>query len=812
MSNCVVARSSRSHGVVSATSRLCAVVVFFGFMPSVIAWADDPSTESAPVAAFRNDLQSIGAAVEGYCIDCHHRGDSAGGLDLESLSFDSALAMDPAWDTRVWEGMLRRLRGRQMPPVDAARPTEAEYVDILEALERLLDRRAELHPRPGRSSSIRRLTRTEYRHAVRDLLAVDVDVEALLPSDPSSHGFDNITVGELSPTLLNRYIAAAEKISRLAVGREPRVPGGATFRTPADQTQESHVEGLPLGTRGGAVVNYHFPQDGEYEVQLRLTRDRDERIEGLHEPHALDVLVDRRRVHRFMVEPPPGGDDFTHVDAHLQARIHLHAGPHAIGVTFPQKSSPLVETKRQPFDARYNRHRHPRLNPAIFEISIVGPFVASGPGETASRERIFTCTPSSEHDELACATEILSNLTRVAFRRPVTEDDLRTPLEFFEAERNESGLEAGIEAALASVLVNPHFLFRVEHDPPGSSPGDVYRISDLELASRMSFFLWSSLPDDRLLTLAETNRLSEPETLAAEVRRMLVDQRSESLVSNFASQWLYLRNLDSITPDLRLFPDFDHNLREAFRGETEWLFRSLLRDDRGVLELIRSGHTYLNERLARHYGVPHVNGSHFRRVEMTPESRRGGLLRHGSILMVTSYATRTSPTVRGSWVLENIFGTPPPPPPPNVPSLEEKKTFTVLSVRERLAMHRENPACASCHELMDPVGFALENFDAVGRWRMAEDGERIDTSGMLPDGTAIEGIDELEDGILRRPEMFVGTLVEKLLTFALGRGIEPDDGPAVRAIVRHAANEDYRFSSLIEAIVASPPFQMRSSQ
>ncbi len=792
-----------------AIAALCGI----GHVPTP-ARADDPAVADADGATVSRgvdeDFRTVQETVETYCLDCHNRGDASGELDLESLSLDATLAGDPDWDTSEWEGMLRRLQGRQMPPPEAFRPSEAEYTEIVAAIDRVLDRHAQSSPRPGRTNSVRRLTRAEYRNAIRDLLAVDIDVESLLPPDPSAHGFDNITVAELSPTLLNRYIAAAEKISRLAVGRLPSGPTGVTVRVPADQTQEGHVEGLPLGTRGGAVVKHTFPRDGEYEVQLRLTRDRDERVEGLHESHHLDVLLDRRPVHQFTVEPPPGGKDFTQVDAHLQTRISVTAGPHHVGVTFPRKSSPLLETKRQPFHARYNRHRHPRLNPAIFEISIVGPFESDGPGQTPSRERIFVSAPQSEDEETACAEDICSHLMRLAYRRPITPEDLQVPMAFFEAARRDFGFEASIESALSSILVNPHFLFRVEQDPPDSESGDVYQISDLELASRMSFFLWSSLPDDELLSLAEAGRLSDEETLATQVRRMLRDERSESLVKNFASQWLYLRNLDSITPDLRLFPDFDDNLREAFRSETEWLFRSVLQDDRGVLDLIRTDHAYLNERLAKHYGVPHVYGSHFRRVELPPEGRRGGLLRQGSILLVTSYSTRTSPTVRGSWVLENIFGTPPPPPPPNVPSLEEKKTFTDLSVRERLAAHREDPACASCHRLMDPVGFALENFDAVGRWRTSEHGEPLDASGALPDGTTIEGIEELEEGILGRPEMFVGTLVEKLLTFALGRGIEPDDGPAVRQIVRRAADDDYRFSTLIEAIVSSPPFQMRS--
>lgn len=777
--------------------------------------AQEAPTEGLPAHGsspeMETELEGVVSFVESYCLDCHHRGEPAGGLELESFSIESALAADPDWRTAKWEKMVRRLRGRQMPPPEAFRPDEAEYRRVLAAMERALDRHAERHPRPGRTETLRRLTRSEYANAVRDLLAVEIDVEEFLPADPSSHGFDNVTVGELSPTLLTRYIAAAEKISRLAVGGSQRSPGGATFRIPADQTQESHVPGLPLGTRGGALIRYQFPQTGRYEIQLRLARDRDERVEGLHEPHDLDVLIDRSPVHRFRVEPPADGKDFTKVDAHLKTQFHVEAGPHEVGVTFPRKFASLLETKRRPFDARFNRHRHPRRTPAIFEISIVGPFDPAGPGETPSRQKVFVCRPESREQEIPCAEKILRRLMRLAYRRPVTEADLEEPLRFFLEGRREGGFEAGIEAALAAVLVNPNFLFRIEQDPAGLDPQTAYRLSDLELASRLSFFLWSSIPDDELLTLAQQERLSEPEVLRKQTLRMLRDPRAEALVTNFAAQWLYLRNLETITPDLRLFPDFDHNLRQAFRRETELLFDSVVREDRSVLDLISCGESFLNERLARHYGIPHVYGSHFRRVELSPETHRGGLLRHGSILMVTSYATRTSPTIRGSWVLENIFGTPPPPPPPNVPSLQEKKTFAELTVRERLAAHRANPACASCHDLIDPVGFALENFDAVGRWRELEAGEPIDASGTLPDGSVIDGIEGLEEGILRRPEMFVGTLVEKLLTYALGRGIEHHDGPAVRRIVNEAQRDDYRFSRLVTEIVSSPPFQMRST-
>lgn len=761
-------------------------------------------------------IEVIASLMEGYCLDCHSTTEPSADLSLEG--FQSNIPSDRrAWDTTTWEKVVKRLRSRQMPPVDATRPTEAEYQKALSALESILDETAAAFLQPGRTNAIRRLNRTEYGNAIRDLLAVDIDVAGLLPADQSGHGFDNVTVGELPPILLSRYITAAQQISRLAVGGQQRSPGGVTIRLPADRSQESHVEGLPLGTRGGTLINHQFPASGEYEIQLRLMRDRDENLEGLHESHDIDVLIDRELVHRFTVSPPKAEKgwqkDDTLVDANLKKRFRATAGPHKVGVTFPLKFSSLSEIRRQPFDASFNRHRHPRRTPALYEVSIVGPFDPSGPGDTPSRRQLFTCLPQRPGDENKCAEKILRRLVRLAYRRPVTDSDLEVPMRFFEQRLAADGFEAGIESALAVVLVNPHFLFRSESAPDDLNPGEAYQISDAELASRLSFFIWSSIPDEELLELATEERLQHSDVLDEQVRRMLKDERSESLVSNFAAQWLYLRNLESFRPDRRLFPDFDDNLRRALRRETELLFESVLREDRSVLDLIRTDTTFLNERLAKHYGIPHVFGSHFRPVKINDgNSRRGGLLRHGSILAVTSYATRTSPTIRGNWILENILGTPPPPPPPNVPSLKDKNGSDVLSIRERLAEHRANAACASCHDLMDPIGFALENFDAVGRWRVFDQDQRIDAAGALPDGRQISGLEGLEMGIMDRPEMFVGTLTEKLLTFALGRGIEPYDAPAVRKVVRDSADKDYRFSSLISGIVSSTPFQMRIAE
>ena len=767
-------------------------------------------------ADLQKSLRLVQSLVENHCIDCHSGDDKAGEFDLEG--FDTNQSNDDSqWETSTWEKITKRMRARQMPPPDADRPTEKEYVAALAGLEGLLERQAERFPKPGRTESLRRLNRTEYKNAVRDLLSVNVDVTDLLPADQLSHGFDNVTVGELSPVLLNRYISAAEQISRLAVGGSQRGPGGMTVRLPPDRDQESHVEGLPLGTRGGTTLEYQFPADGEYEIQLRLARNRDENIEGLKDQHDIDVLIDRDLIHRFSVSPPKAkkgwAKDDTLVDANLKKRFSITAGPHQVGVTFPQKSLSLSENRRQPFDTNHNRHRHPRLTPAIYEVSIIGPFDPKGPGDTPSRRRVFSTKPKSDSrdDALIAAEEILRPILRSAYRRPVNEADLSVPMRFFSERFDADGFERGIESALAAILVNPHFLFRCESDPDEIQSGEIYRISNVELASRLSFLIWSSIPDAELLAVAQQGQLHDDAVLRQQVTRMLADPKSDSLVSNFAVQWLYLRNLDSFEPDLRQFADFDDNLRKAMRGETEALFRHVMRNDLSVLKLIDSDKAFLNERLARHYGISGVLGSHFRPVTISDDPR-GGLLRHGSILAVTSYATRTSPTVRGNWILENILGTPPPPPPPNVPSLKEKTAALQLSVRQRLALHRENPACASCHNLMDPVGFALENFDSVGRWRVFDDGIPIDSAGELPDGQEIDSVAAREAGIIGRPEMFVGTMTEKLLTFALGRGVELQDGPAIRKIVSKSADKDFRFSSIIQAIAQSKPFQYRSAK
>ncbi len=742
-----------------------------------------------------------------FCFDCHDDFAQKGGLSLEAL--DPA---HPARDAAAWEKVVRQLSHRQMPPIGEARPEDAVYNQLVAQLTAALDADARAHPHPGRTDTIRRLTRTEYQNAVRDLVGVEIDATTLLPNDEPAHGFDNVTVGNLTPTLLDRYVSAAQKIARLAVGGPGKAPGGDTFRVKPDVTQEEHMEGLPIGTRGGTLIRYDFPEDGEYEIQARLSRDRNEQVEGLKKPAEVEFLIDRERVGLFTVSPPGSDKNAEIVDQHLKLRLAVKAGPHDVGVTFPKTPSVIIETERQPYLVRFNMHRHPRTVPAVYQVSITGPFDAKGPGDTPSRRLIFGDDIAGNDD--ARAKQILGKLVRRAYRRPITDEDLRKPLQFFhEGEAEGAGFDAGIENALSAILVSPRFLLRVEHDPEGLPPGTPYRLSDLELASRLSFFLWSSLPDDALLDAAERGDLHRPELLEKQVRRMLADERSRSLVTNFASQWLHLRALETVMPDIRLYIDFDDNIRQALRQETELFVESVIREDRSVMDLIGADYTFLNERLAKHYGIPNIYGSHFRRVSFAgdPSRTRGGLLRQGSILTVTSYATRTSPVLRGKWILDNLLGTPPPPPPPNVPSLDEKVIAASLPMRARLAQHRANPVCASCHNVIDPIGFSLERYDAIGRWRALENYQPIDCSGGLPDGSAFDGIAGLERALLARPELFAGAVSEKLLTFALGRGVETEDAPAIRQIVRDARADDYRFSALILGLVQSVPFQMRTT-
>ncbi len=783
-----VDRTLRDH------ARLTAMVAAGAFVCGLQAQQSAPSTAQHRLL------------VDQYCTSCHNEN-----LRTANLALDLVGAKPVEENTSIWEQVVRKLRSRQMPPLGSRRPDDRTYEAALSALESLLDSAAAANPNPGRTDTFRRLTRTEYQHAIRDLLAVDLNLSSVLPRDESSSGFDNITVGDLSPTLLEAYVSAADKISRVAIGRPVQSLAVETIKKKPDLTQEWHVDGLPVGTRGGTAFPHMFPLDADYEIVIRLTRDRDEQVEGLREPHQVELLLDGKRLRLFEVVPPRHIGDHSAVDKHLRARVPISAGPHNIGVTFLKRPWAVLETDRQPYQAHFNAYRHPRVQPAVYEVAVIGPYNPTGPGSTPSRDRIFVCRPEGNRDEEGCAKRILTTLMRRAYRREVTESDFESPLDFYRRGRSEDGFEAGIEMALSSILVSPEFLFRVERDPPGVAPNTAYPISDVELASRLSFFLWSSIPDDELLDAAIRGELRRPGVLEQQVQRMLADRRSVALVSNFAAQWLHLRNLESATPNMRLFPSFDDNLRQAMRRETELLLESVIKEDRSVLDLLASDYTFLNERLAKHYGIPHVYGSWFRKVQLDDNSRRGGLLRHGSILTVTSYNTRTSPVIRGHWVLENLLAVPPPPAPPDVPTLEEKTIDGSLSVRDRLVEHRANPACAGCHSLMDPLGFALENYDAVGRWRDSEGGLRIDAMGNFPGGAHFNGVSGLEKALLDRPELFLGALVEKLLVYSLGRVVEYHDAPAVRKIVRDSRSEGFRFSSLVLGIARSEPFQMRRS-
>ena len=749
--------------------------------------------------------------LDRYCIGCHNERLRTGGMSL--VPAESA---KPGAQPELWEKVVRKLRTGLMPPPTSTQPSESDRLAMLAWLETSLDAAAAAKPNPGRTETLRRLNRTEYQNSIRDLLALDIDAGSLLPPDESGHGFDNVTVGDLSPTLLSRYISAAQKISRLAVGKNDISVQGVTFNVPADLTQEDQLPGMPIGTRGGLLTHYTFPQNGEYDIQIVLARNLENAVTGLRDPrpNQLLVLVDREPLKTFTVQKSAKVDD-TVADKDLRARLKVSAGPHEVAVTFVKEGSSLSDALRQPTESRYNDRRYPRSAPGLSQVSLSGPYAPEGAGDTPSRKRLFICRPTAadRSQEEKCASEILSSMMRRAYRRPVNKIDVEEPLAFYRKGREHADFDTGIQTALEAVLINPEFLLRVESDPKKVPPSGVYRISDLELASRLSFFLWSSIPDDELLDAAVRGKLSQPGELGKQVQRMLADRRSFNLATNFAGQWLRLRNIDALAPSTTVFRDFDDNLRQAFREETELFFDSVVRDDRSVLTFIRSDYTFLNERLAKHYGIPNVYGSRFRRVSLTPESRRGGLLRQGSVLSVTSYATRTSPVLRGVFVLRNIFGAPPPSPPPNVPALDESKMVSNLSMRQRLAAHRSNAVCASCHRTIDPVGFPLENFNAVGQWRDFEvDGQPVDASGTIPGAGEFRGIDGLENALLARPELFVGALTENLMTFALGRGVEYFDAPAVRKIVRDSKKDGYRFSSLILGIVESVPFQMRRAE
>ena len=769
--------------------------------------AGAPRAEPAgPASAGHQEL------LDRYCIACHDDRLRTGGLSLEGVDLT-----DVAAEAAVWEKVVAKLRAGAMPPQPRPRPDRAAYDGFRAWLEAELDRAAAADPRPGRTEALHRLSRTEYRNVVRDLLDVDVDVSGLLPADDTSYGFDNIAgVLGVSPTLMERYLAAARKISRLAVGSPVPSPIAETFRIPSDQGQDGRVAGLPFGTRGGMVVDFNFPEDAEYVISA--VPDGPLRIE----PHELEITLDGERLEVFTVgralEPGQRRAQYAEADAR-EVRVRVGAGPHRVGAAFLRKTAAEQERTRKLYRRPFTGEGSggdSRYQPYLERLTITGPFESRGSRpavDTPSRARIFVCEPGGgAAPAAACAAEIMANLARRAFRRPVAAEDVDRLLAFYEQGAARGGFEAGVELALRRLLVSPEFLFRIVEDPPDLPPGAAYALSDLELASRLSFFLWSSIPDDALLDAAVRGALRDPAELEAQTRRMLDDPRAEALVTNFAGQWLSLRNAAAVQPDEDLFPDFGEDLRQGFRRETELLFDAVLREDRSVVELLSADYTFLNERLALHYGVPNVRGSHFRRVVLD-DPARGGLLGHGSVLTVTSHANRTSPVVRGKWVLENILGAPPPPPPPDVPPLEAAATGRTLTMREAMERHRANPVCASCHRVMDPLGLALEPFDAVGRRRTPNETRvPMDLTGALPDGTVFEGPAGLRAALLAHPERFVTTVAEKLLTYAVGRGVEHHDAPAVRAIVRAAADDGYRLTTLVLGVVRSPPFRMRSTQ
>ena len=722
------------------------------------------------------------ALVKQYCVTCHNERARTGGLALDGLSVEQ---VGP--DAATWEKVVRKVRTGMMPPSGARRPEPS----VLDAFASELEARLDSAVAPGAgldAPALHRLNRTEYANAIRDLLALDVDVAALLPPDASTEGFDNIAEAlGVSPSLIQGYVSAAMKISRRAVGDRTATPTQITYVVPGALSQDRHIEGLPLGTRGGMLVRHTFPLDAEYELNVTggFFGGR-----GGGGGAVIDVTLDGGKI--AVADP-------------RSFRITVGAGPHTIGVA-------LVDRVRAAgVDEAYSDFRINSVFTAaggIQTVVITGPYNATGPGDTPSRRRIFVCRPASAIEEAPCARKIVSALARRAYRRAPLGDEVETLMGFYQQGRREGDFEGGIQQALARILVAPAFLHRVEEEPRGVPAGAIYRISNLELASRLSFFLWSSIPDDELLEVAGRGRLLDPPVLTRQVKRMLADPKAEALTSNFAGQWLYLRDLANVQTSA---PNFDENLRQAFRRETELLFTTIVHEDRSVLDLLDADYTFVDERLARHYGIPNIHGSYFRRIALDPASPRRGLLGQGSMLTVTSVATRTSPVSRGKWILENILGTPAPIPPLGVETNLEKDPAAVkaTSLRQRLEAHRSNPACASCHRIMDPIGLALEHFDLVGTWRERDGRTPIDASGQLVDGTPLHGAADLRQALLSRSDAFVTAATEKLLMYALGRPVHYYDMPAVRAIVRRAAQHDYRFSLLVLGVVESAPFQKK---
>jgi mono/diheme cytochrome c family protein len=753
------------------------------------------------------------ALIDKYCVACHSERAKTGGLVLEKAD----LANIPA-NAGMWEKVVRKIRVEAMPPLGMPRPDRATADRFVTSLEATLDAAAAAKPNPGRAT-LHRLNRSEYANAIHELLALDVDVTSLLPPDDESYGFDNIAdVLKTSPSLLERYMAASWKISRLAVGDPSINATSETIRARPDLTQDGHIDGLPLGTRGGMLLHHNFPLDAEYVFKVRLWRVTADMIRGLESPHQMEISVDGERVFLGTV----GGDEdrdasyknpgasAIDIDRRLTVRVPVKAGPRSVAVAFLTKSEAQDDGVLQPFLRSDPDVLGYLGQPMVDRITIEGPLKATGPGDTPSRRQVFVCRPSKSADEVPCAKKIVSSLARRAYRRPVTDSDLETLLSWYQRGKNEGkSFDAGIEAVIQVILASPEFLFRFEPDPPSLAADTVYRLSDLELASRLSFFLWSSVPDDTLINLASQGKLKDPVVLEQQVKRMLADRRSHALVSNFADQWLYLRNLKNFNPNFETFPDFDDNLRQAMQRETELFFESIVRENRSVMDLLNADYTFVDERLARHYGIPNIYGTDFRRVTITDPARRG-LLGQASILTVTSKPTRTSPVERGKWILTNILGNPPNPPPPVVPALKENaETGTHLTLRERMEEHRANAACAGCHKVMDPLGFSLENFDGVGQWRTTDEGARIDPSGTLFNGAKVDGPQALRNMLTSQPRIFAGVLTEKLLTYALGRGVDYYDMPSVRGILRDAARDDYRFSSIVLGIARSTPFQMK---
>ena len=765
-----------------------------------------PAATLSAENSFSAAIDSHRTTLQLYCMGCHSGPTPFAALNLEAL--DPANLED---NGAIWEKLLRKLRNREMPPTGMPRPEPAAYDALVKYIDSERDRLAETKPNPGRPT-LHRLNRAEYANVIRDLLALEIDVAEILPADDAGYGFDNIgDVLTVSPLLLERYMLAASKISRLAVGD---INLGATYQTysvrPGLVQVDRMSEAMPLGSRGGVVVRHRFPVDGEYEISVGLQRGRQDEFLGLGRERKLDLRLDDQRLGVFTIAADPRG--IVHgtgkdPDSHLKVRLPVKAGTRTLVATFLKDTvmpEGIIERRRDEMN----------FFEGVGSIAVAGPYDVQGPGATPSRERIFICRPAARAEEQACAERILASLARRAYRRPIDANDLPPLLALYQRGAQGGGFgggfEAGVRLALQKILVSPEFIFRMELDPPDAAPGSVHRISDVELASRLSFFLWSSIPDDELLAAAERGALSDPSVLAAQVRRMLADPRLQALVKNFSGQWLYLRNIAGIQPDSTSFPNFDENQRQALAQETELLIESTLREDRSVADLLRTDYIFLNQRLAEHYGIKGIYGTEFRRVTLD-DPQRYGLLGQASILTVTSYPNRTAPTIRGKWVLEQLLGTPPPPPPPNVPSLKDDASTKTLTMRQRMEQHRANPTCAVCHRMMDPLGFSLENFDGLGRWRESTGVGTgpIDSSGVLPDGTTFDGPAGLREVLVGKRDLFVETFTERLLTYALGRGVEQYDRPVVRKIARAAAADDQRWSAIILGIVNSAPFQMR---